>query len=282
MKTVTTPQALRQARAEMTGRVAFVPTMGNLHEGHLSLVRRARSLGDQVVVSIFVNPMQFDRADDLAAYPRTLEEDTRLLEAEGVELLFAPDAAAIYPESLETHTRVEVPVISEGLCGAARPGHFTGVATIVCKLFNLVQPHLAVFGKKDYQQLLVIRKMVADLAIPVEIHGEPTVREADGLAMSSRNNYLSAEERQRAPALYQTLQQTAERLRAGAGEFDALEAEGRARLEAAGLRPDYYEIRRAEDLARPGANDRHLVILAAAFLGRARLIDNLEVDRAPA
>ena len=282
MKKVVTPEALREARRSLPGRVAFVPTMGNLHEGHLSLVRRAKSLADQVVVSIFVNPMQFDRPDDLAAYPRTLEEDIRLLEAEGVDLLFAPDAETIYPESLETHTRVEVPQVSEGLCGAARPGHFAGVATIVCKLFNLVQPDLAVFGKKDYQQLLVIRKMVADLAMPVAIHGEPTVREADGLAMSSRNNYLNAEERQRAPALYRTLEQTAERLRAGAEDLAALEAEGRARLEAAGMQPDYYEIRRARDLARPRPEDRELVVLAAAFLGRARLIDNLEVERAPA
>ncbi len=276
---VTTPEALRRALAGGTGRVAFVPTMGNLHEGHLALVRRARALGDRVVVSIFVNPLQFDRAEDLAAYPRTPEEDAALLEAEGVDLLFLPGVEALYPEGMARHTRVEVPGVSEELCGAARPGHFTGVATIVCKLFNLVQPDVAVFGKKDYQQLLVIRKMVSDLAMPVAIEGVETVREADGLAMSSRNGYLTREERRRAPALYRTLRETAEALAAGAGDYASLEAEGRRKLEAAGMRPDYFEIRRAADLETPGPGERALVVLAAAFLGRARLIDNLEVRR---
>ncbi len=277
MKRVRSPAGLRAALAEGEGRLAFVPTMGNLHEGHLALVRRARELADRVAVSIFVNPLQFDRREDLEAYPRTLEVDAALLEREGVALLFAPDADLIYPEGMERHTRVEVPVVTEGLCGAARPGHFTGVATIVCKLFNLVQPDIAVFGKKDYQQLLVIRKMVSDLAMPVEIVGVETVREADGLAMSSRNGYLTAEERQRAPALYRTLQETVAALRAGRRDYRVLEEAGASRLEEAGMRPDYFEIRRAADLGRPSGDEQALVILAAAFLGKARLIDNLEV-----
>ncbi len=278
MKRVVEPAELRQALALGRGRVAFVPTMGNLHQGHLALVRRARELAERVVVSIFVNPLQFDRKEDLEAYPRTLERDAELLEGEGVELLFAPTVEFIYPEGMERHTRVEVPVVSEGLCGASRPGHFTGVATIVCKLFNLVQPQIAVFGKKDYQQLLVVRKMVADLALPVEILGVETVREADGLAMSSRNNYLTTEERRRAPALYQALRAVAQAMIAGRRDYGELESEGRARLDAAGLQVDYFEIRRAEDLAPAGENDGRLVILAAAFLGKARLIDNLEVE----
>ena len=278
MKQVTHPDDLRAALAAGRGTVAFVPTMGNLHEGHLALVRRARELGERVVASIFVNPLQFDRKADLDAYPRTLERDARLLEAEGVGLLFAPTVEFIYPEGMERHTRVEVPVVSEGLCGASRPGHFTGVATIVCKLFNLVQPQVAVFGKKDYQQLLVVRKLVADLAMPVKIVGVETVREADGLAMSSRNNYLTAEERRRAPALYQALRAVADALRAGERDFSALESRGRALVDAAGLHTDYFEIRRAQDLAPPSENDRQLVILAAVFPGKARLLDNLEVN----
>ena len=278
MKQVVEPGALRQALAQGRGRVAFVPTMGNLHQGHLALVRRARELAERVVVSIFVNPLQFDRKEDLEAYPRTLERDAELLEQEGVELLFAPTVEFIYPAGMERHTRVEVPVVSEGLCGASRPGHFTGVATIVCKLFNLVQPQLAVFGKKDYQQLLVVRKMVADLALPVEIVGVETVREPDGLAMSSRNNYLTPEQRERGPALYRALRAVADALQAGRHDYSVLESEGRAQLEAAGLHTDYFEIRRAQDLAPPKEDDRHLVILVAAFLGKARLIDNLEVE----
>ncbi len=279
MRMVADPAALRAALAKGAGRLAFVPTMGNLHEGHLALVRRARELAPRVVVSIFVNPLQFDRAEDLEAYPRTLERDARLLEAEGVDLLFAPGVEHIYPRGMEVHTRVEVPVVSEGLCGAARPGHFTGVATIVCKLFNLVQPDVALFGKKDYQQLLVIRKMVEDLALPVEILGVETVREADGLAMSSRNGYLTEEERGRAPALHAVLRQVASRLARGERDLQKLEAEGMGLLEASGFRPDYFAIRRAADLGVPGPRDEELVVLAAAFLGKARLIDNVEVRR---
>ena len=251
--------------------------MGNLHPGHLALVKRAREVADHVVVSIFVNPLQFDRREDLLAYPRTLEEDAAQLEAEGADLLFAPGVESIYPEGLERHTRIEVPVVSEGFCGSSRPGHFVGVATIVCKLFNLVRPQVAIFGKKDYQQLLVIRKMVEDLAMPVQIVGVETVREADGLAMSSRNNYLSEDERRRAPALYQALRQTARLLRSGRRDLGQLEAMAIRQIEAAGLRNDYFSIRRAADLGEPDETERHLVILAAAFLGKARLIDNLEV-----
>lgn len=268
---------LGSALRNLSGRIALVPTMGNLHQGHLALVERARELADHVVVSIFVNPLQFDREEDLIAYPRTLEEDAARLESEGVGLLFVPGVESIYPEGLDRHTRVEVPVVSEGFCGESRPGHFVGVATIVCKLFNLVRPEVALFGKKDYQQLLVIRKMVRDLAMAVRIVGVETVREADGLAMSSRNHYLSEEERRRAPVLYQALRQTAQLLRSGRRDLSGLEAMAVERIEAAGLKNDYFSIRRASDLGEPGPGERNLVILAAAFLGKARLIDNLEV-----
>ena len=278
MKRITQVAGLRSAVQAFGGRVALVPTMGNLHQGHLTLVRRAKEVADRVVVSIFVNPLQFDRREDLEAYPRTLEEDIDRLEAENVDLLFAPGVESIYPEGMTRHTRVEVPVVSENFCGASRPGHFVGVATIVCKLLNMVQPQVALFGKKDYQQLLVIRKMVQDLAMPVEIIGVPTVREADGLAMSSRNNYLSEAERRQAPALYRALRHTADRLRSGRRDFGDLEALAVGEIEDAGLKSDYFSIRRATDLGEPGEADRHLVILAAAFLGKARLIDNLEVE----
>ena len=278
MKRITQVAGLRSAVQAFGGRVALVPTMGNLHQGHLTLVRRAKEVADRVVVSIFVNPLQFDRQEDLEAYPRTLEEDIDRLEAENVDLLFAPGVESIYPEGMTRHTRVEVPVVSEDFCGASRPGHFVGVATIVCKLLNMVQPQVALFGKKDYQQLLVIRKMVQDLAMPVEIIGVPTVREADGLAMSSRNNYLSEAERRQAPALYRALRHTADRLRSGRRDFGDLEALAVGEIEDAGLKSDYFSIRRATDLGEPGEADRHLVILAAAFLGKARLIDNLEVE----
>jgi len=278
VKRVSQVAGLRSAVQAFGGRVALVPTMGNLHQGHLALVKRAQEVAERVVVSVFVNPLQFDREEDLEAYPRTLEEDARLLEAEGVDLLFAPGVESIYPEGMEVHTRVEVPVVSENFCGASRPGHFVGVATIVCKLLNMVQPQVALFGRKDYQQLLVIRKMVADLALPVEIIGVPTVREADGLAMSSRNNYLDESERRRAPAIYRALLQTAERLRSGQRDFGNLEALAVKEIEEAGLKPDYFSIRRAADLGEPDEASQHLVILAAAFLGKTRLIDNLEVE----
>lgn len=258
-------------------RVAFVPTMGNLHRGHIHLVERARELVPRTVASIFINPMQFGANEDYAGYPRTLEDDSRQLEAVGLDLLFAPKLAEIYPRPLADMTQVTVPELSEILCGVSRPVHFGGVTTVVAKLFNMVQPDVAVFGEKDWQQLVIIRRMAADLDLPVEIVGVPTVREPDGLAMSSRNGYLSAEERARAPMLYSILRATAERLRAGERDCAALEAEAKSRLAEAGFRPDYFEIRCSDTLRRPTSADVDLRIFAAAWLGRARLIDNLAV-----
>ncbi|MEO5343727.1 MAG: pantoate--beta-alanine ligase, partial [Gammaproteobacteria bacterium SHHR-1] len=235
------------------------------------------SLASRVVVSIFVNPLQFGPQEDFASYPRTLQADRELLQAQGADLLFAPPVEQVYPQGQQGHTQVEVPDISAQLCGASRPGHFSGVATVVCKLLNLVRPQLALFGEKDYQQLLVIRRMVADLALPVQIIGVPTVREADGLALSSRNRYLSTEQRQQAPRLYRTLCWLAEGLKAGAGDFALLEQEACARLSQAGFQPDYVSIRRSQDLAPAGPQDHSLRLLAAAQLGQARLIDNLRL-----
>ena len=258
-------------------RVAFVPTMGNLHRGHIHLVERARELAPRTVASIFVNPTQFGPNEDFAGYPRTLADDSRQLAAVGLDLLFAPGVAEMYPRPLDEMTQVTVPELSGILCGASRPIHFRGVATVVSKLFNMAQPDVALFGEKDWQQLMVIRRLVADLDFPVEIVGVPTVREADGLALSSRNGYLTAEERAIAPVLYATLTASAERLRAGERDCERLASEAKARLAAAGFRPDYFEIRRARDLQSPADGDTDLRILAAAWLGRARLIDNLAV-----
>ena len=261
------------------GNVAFVPTMGNLHAGHLSLVKEARKIADRVVASIFVNPLQFGAGEDFENYPRTFERDSEMLIEEGTDLLFAPPVEVMYPKPQADQTRVEVPGLSELLCGAHRPGHFVGVATVVCKLFNMVQPDIAVFGKKDYQQLMVIRRMVEDLAMPVAIVGVETMREADGLAMSSRNGYLGAQERALAPMLYRTLGDLAVRLGDGEDDFYGLEEEAAAALDGAGFRTDYIAIRRASDLLDPAPGDTELVILAAAYLGKARLIDNIEVTR---
>jgi pantoate--beta-alanine ligase len=258
-------------------RIALIPTMGNLHRGHMHLVEQAKTRTVRTVVSIFVNPMQFGPSEDYHSYPRTLEEDSRKLERVGVDLLFAPNAAEVYPRGLEGMTQVEVPGLSHTLCGAARPGHFTGVATIVTKLFNMVQPDVALFGEKDWQQLMVIRRLVADLNLPVDVVGIPTVREADGLAMSSRNDYLSTAERAIAPTLYATLGAAAQRLLIGERDYKAIEAVAWTTLEVAGFRPDYFEVRRAEDLDQPDKNDLDLLIIAAAWLGRARLIDNYPV-----
>jgi pantoate--beta-alanine ligase len=259
-------------------RIAFVPTMGNLHEGHITLVREARKHAPRVVASIFVNPLQFSPTEDLAAYPRTPERDAALLTDAGCDLLFTPGVDTVYPRGQETHTRVEVPGVSDLLCGASRPGHFIGVATVVCKLLNMVQPDLALFGEKDFQQCLIIRRMVADLALPVTLITVPTVREADGLAMSSRNGYLTAAERALAPVIHRALTDAAQGLRAGTSPPEA-EAQAIAVIADAGLRPDYVSVRRAVDLGQPTAVDRDLVILAAAYLGRARLIDNLRLIR---
>ena len=261
------------------GNVAFVPTMGNLHAGHLSLVKEARKIADRVVVSIFVNPMQFGAGEDFDSYPRTLESDSGMLEAEGTDLLFAPPVEVMYPKPQSEQTRVEVPEISNVLCGAARPGHFVGVATVVCKLFNMVQPDIALFGNKDFQQLMVIRRMVEDLAMPVRVVGVDTMRESDGLAMSSRNGYQSGEARATAPILYRVLSGLAAKLREGDDDYAGLQAQAARELDENGFRTEYIAIRRAEDLLEPSAGETGLVILAAAYLGNARLIDNIEVTR---
>jgi pantoate--beta-alanine ligase len=260
-------------------RIALVPTMGNLHAGHLQLVRRAREVGDRVVVSIFVNPTQFGEGEDFGAYPRTLGEDAQALKGAGADLLFSPSVSEVYRRPREQLTLIRVPGISEILCGASRPGHFDGVATVVCKLFNMVQPDLALFGEKDFQQLLVIRRVTEDLDLPVEIIGVPTVREKDGLAMSSRNAYLTAEERKIAPNLQRILREIVERVRGGESNLAGLKSIARAELTELGFRPDYLEIRRAADLAPPTPEDRRLVVLTAAHLGGARLIDNLPFRR---
>ncbi len=258
--------------------VAFVPTMGNLHEGHLNLVREASKQADRVVVSIFVNPLQFGEGEDFDSYPRTLDADSALLEAEGADLLFAPPVGVMYPKPREQQTRVEVPGISNVLCGEFRPIHFVGVATVVCKLFNMVQPDMAFFGKKDYQQLMVIRLMVEDLQMPVRIIGIDTVRESDGLAMSSRNAYMTEAERSTAPVLYRLLQQSAEKIKQGESDLQALQATAIAELQEQGFRPDYFAIRRSRDLQPAQQGEGDLVILVAAYLGKTRLIDNLEVS----
>ncbi len=280
METVTTIAAVREHvrrwRAEGR-RVAFVPTMGNLHAGHVSLIEMARSHGDRFVASIFVNPMQFGPNEDFAHYPRTPAQDARMLADAGCDLMFMPDVAEIYPNGSERATRVEVPGLSSILDGEFRPGHFEGVATVVSKLFHIVEPDLAVFGEKDFQQLTIIRRMVADLCLNVTLIAAPTVREPDGLAMSSRNQYLTAEERRKAPLIHQLLQAAVARLRTGARDFPAIERTAIQALEHSGFRPDYFSIRRADDLTPPDPTTRHLVVLVAARLGRARLIDNLQL-----
>ena len=259
-------------------RIGFVPTMGNLHDGHMSLLEMARAENRRTVVSIFVNPIQFGRGEDYERYPSTLDADRTRLAARGTSLLFTPDLDALYPGGTDEDTRITVPRLSDILCGRFRPGHFSGVATVVAKLLIGVQADAAYFGEKDYQQLLVIRRMARDLCLPVEIKSAPVVREPDGLAMSSRNRYLNAAERARAAMLHRVLVDTAEGI--GRGESaEALVHEGTSRLEAAGFRPEYLEVRRADDLARPGPEDRALRILVAAWLGGARLIDNVAVQR---
>ncbi len=255
--------------------IALVPTMGNLHLGHLALVDAAKARADRIVVSIFVNPLQFGPGEDYARYPRTLQADREKLVNCGVDMLFSPPVEAMYPLGTEAATHIEVPGLSDILCGASRPGHFKGVATVVGKLFNLVQPHLAVFGEKDYQQLLVIRKMVMDLNFPVEIIGVPIIRETDGLALSSRNQYLSPQERKIAPHLYQSLCDTRSAIERGEQDYPRLARQQKAKLRQLGFDPDYFAILRAHDLTKPLAGERPLVILAAAKLGQTRLIDNL-------
>jgi pantoate--beta-alanine ligase len=282
MDTVTTIAAVR---ARVRGwhreglRVAFVPTMGNLHPGHVSLIEAARRRGDRFVASIFVNPMQFGPNEDFAHYPRTPQQDERMLAAAGCSLMFTPEVGEIYPHGAERATRVEVPGLSRILDGEFRPGHFEGVTTVVAKLFHIVEPEVAVFGEKDFQQLTVIRRMVAELCMPVEIVAAPTVRDADGMALSSRNQYLTAAERALAPRIYATLEQAAVRLRSGEADFASIERAGVQALTQVGFAPDYFAVRQAADLARPAPETRALVVLAAARLGKARLIDNVQITR---
>lgn len=278
MQTVGSIAALRRqlkSWRQAGERIALVPTMGNLHAGHLALVEQAKQHGQRLVVSIFVNPMQFGPDEDLERYPRTPAQDQARLEDAAADLLFAPPPEQIYPAGLERASRVEVPGLSETLEGEKRPGHFTGVATLVAKLFNIVQPDTALFGEKDFQQLLVIRRMAADLCFPVEILAVPTVREADGLALSSRNGYLSRAERALAPVLYQTLRQAADRLARGERDFAALEAAGLKTLDAAGFTAEYFAVRTVDTLQPPAIQVTEVVILAAAWLGTTRLIDNV-------
>ena len=278
MNTVKTLQQLRAAisRARSEGkRIAFVPTMGNLHAGHIALIQQATERADFVVASIFVNPLQFGANEDLDSYPRTLAADqSKLLDA-GCDLLFTPDAQEMYPQGMAQQTIVSVPGVSTGLCGGSRPGHFDGVATIVCKLFNMVQPDIALFGEKDFQQLAVIRKMVADLNMPVQIFGVAIVRDHDGLALSSRNGYLSAQQRAAAPALQDCLQAVKAQIKNGRRDYATLFEQLNTDLQAAGFRLDYVELRDALSLQPADVQSTQLVLLAAAYLGSTRLIDNL-------
>lgn len=270
-------QQIRRLRMEGK-RVALVPTMGNLHDGHMKLVDEAKARADVVVVSIFVNPMQFDRPEDLARYPRTLQEDCEKLNKRKVDLVFAPSVKEIYPNGTETHTYVDVPGLSTMLEGASRPGHFRGVSTIVSKLFNLVQPDIACFGEKDFQQLALIRKMVADMGFDIEIIGVPIMRAKDGLALSSRNGYLTAEQRKIAPGLYKVLSSIADKLQAGERDLDEIIAIAGQELNEKGFRADDIQIRDADTLLEISENSKRAVILVAAWLGDARLIDNKIVE----
>ncbi|HCT2336090.1 TPA: pantoate--beta-alanine ligase [Escherichia coli] len=272
-------QQIRRLRMEGK-RVALVPTMGNLHDGHMKLVDEAKARADVVVVSIFVNPMQFDRPEDLARYPRTLQEDCEKLNKRKVDLVFAPSVKEIYPNGTETHTYVDVPGLSTMLEGASRPGHFRGVSTIVSKLFNLVQPDIACFGEKDFQQLALIRKMVADMGFDIEIVGVPIMRAKDGLALSSRNGYLTAEQRKIAPGLYKVLSSIADKLQAGERDLDEIIAIAGQELNEKGFRADDIQIRDADTLLEVSENSKRAVILVAAWLGDARLIDNKMVELA--
>jgi pantoate--beta-alanine ligase len=279
MQTVTTIAAVREHVSRWHSqrkRVVFVPTMGNLHAGHLSLIEAARTHGDEFVASIFVNPMQFGPNEDFAHYPRTPREDSQMLEAAGCDLMFMPDVGEIYPNGAANATRIEVPGISDILCGEFRPGHFEGVATVVAKLFHIVDPDVAIFGEKDFQQLTVIRRMVADLCLRVEVVGAPTVRETDGLAMSSRNQYLDAEQRRLAPSIHRELTRAVHALKSGARDYVSIEATGRTVLDSMGFRTDYFSVRDAKTLSPAGPDTRNFVVLTAARLGKARLIDNLQ------
>jgi pantoate--beta-alanine ligase len=261
--------------------IGFVPTMGNLHEGHMDLVRKARQLCDVVVVSIFVNPLQFGPSEDLDAYPRTLAADKEKLFSEGVQVLYTPGVEEIYPEGMQAQTLVHVPELGDTLCGSSRPGHFDGVTTVVSKLFNIVQPDVAVFGEKDFQQLSIVRKMVKDLGMPIAIVSVATSRDQDGLAKSSRNGYLSFDQRRIAPVLNQTLNSCREAIACGFDNFLQLESHARMKLLQAGFDPDYFAIRDARTLRTVTEDTEEIAILAAARLGSTRLIDNVRLSLNP-
>jgi pantoate--beta-alanine ligase len=280
VKVIETKEELREQLAEWRHEgehIAIVPTMGNLHDGHISLVEIAREHAERVVVTLFVNPTQFGEGEDFEDYPRTLERDTRRLKKAGADVLFAPGVDAVYPFGLENATRVSVPVLTENFCGSFRPGHFDGVTSVVARLFAIVQPDVAVFGQKDFQQQLVIRRMTEDLSLPITVIAAPTIREDDGLAMSSRNSYLSDSERSIAPELYRVLRSIGDDLQNGKRDYNALETRADAVLRRAGLEPEYVAVRRALDLSVPDRDCDELVVLAAVRLGRARLIDNVVV-----
>ena len=284
MKTFSTSKQLRSAvsRDRSKGKtIAFVPTMGNLHEGHIQLVRKARQVADIVVVSIFVNPLQFGANEDLSNYPRTLAADKEKLFAEGINYLLFPDVEEIYPHGIDQQTLVVVPDLSDTLCGANRPGHFAGVATVVNKLFQIVQPDIAIFGKKDFQQLAIIEKMVQDLCMPIEVLGVETARDVDGLALSSRNGYLTDEERSIAPALHQILLDCRKAIACGFDSYQELESHCIEALKSAGFQPDYFSVRDAATLREVTHSTEQIVILAAAQLGKPRLIDNVTLTLNP-
>lgn len=273
VETIASLRAIIKLWREAGDQIALVPTMGNLHNGHLKLIELAQGLANRVVTSIFVNPTQFGEGEDFDAYPRTLKSDLRELQKKDTDLLFAPAVTEIYPK--DSFTRVDVVGLSQILCGESRPIHFRGVTTIVCKLLNMVQPDFAIFGEKDFQQLVVIRKMVKDLNIPVDIVGAPIVREEDGLAMSSRNNYLSIEERKRSVKLYQSLCEARDLIISGY-DFRQIEFKQTSVLKEVGFKPEYFSIRQKHNLELAIEDNTDLVILAAAWLGKTRLIDNLQ------
>jgi len=280
LQVISTTEALREQLSDWRhsgDHIALVPTMGNLHEGHLSLVSLARKHAERVVVSIFVNPTQFGAGEDFENYPRSLERDKRRLQRLNTDLLFVPDVETMYPFGIDNATSVTVPVLTDDLCGSYRPGHFDGVTSVVSRLFSLVQPDVAVFGQKDYQQQMVIRRLSEDLSLPIEIITGPTMREEDGLAKSSRNQYLSDEERALAPNLHTTLESIGKDLESGKRNYNELEERAVTELGKLGFEPEYVSVRRAVNLDLPDRDNDDLVILAAARLGQARLIDNIVV-----
>ncbi len=277
MDIIDSKQAMQERLEEWRGQgehVALVATMGNLHAGHISLIDLAREHAERIVVTVYVNPTQFGDDEDFADYPRTIERDTMRLKKIGADVLFVPSDETVYPFGHDRATVVSVPGLTEHFCGSSRPGHFDGVTTVMARLFAIVQPDVAVFGQKDYQQQLVIRYMTEDLGLPIRIITAPTVRDDDGLAMSSRNQYLTEDERKIAPRLHEVIGQIGADLQNGEQDFDKLEVDGAKELEAQGFKVDYLAIRRAEDLTEPNRDSDELVILAAAHLGAARLIDN--------